>query len=65
MTAHPGFGWPEFVFLLTGLRWTVGLTAIAFAGGGSTPAPLNAENDSVSHCSTMPKPRNSRSTPSK
>ena len=33
MTAHPGFGWPDLVFLLTGLRWTVGLTAIAFVGG--------------------------------
>ena len=34
MIAHPGFGWPEFFFLLTGLRWTLLLTAIAFAGGG-------------------------------
>ena len=34
MTAHPGFGWPEFLFLLTGLQWTLGLTAIAFVGGG-------------------------------
>ena len=35
MMAHPGFGWPEFLFLLTGLQWTVLLTAIAFAGGGT------------------------------
>ena len=28
------FGWSEFLILLDGLRWTVALTAIAFAGGG-------------------------------
>lgn len=27
------FEWPEFVFLLTGLRWTVALALVAFAGG--------------------------------
>jgi polar amino acid transport system permease protein len=28
------FGFPEFVFLLVGLKWTVLLSLIAFAGGG-------------------------------
>jgi polar amino acid transport system permease protein len=30
-----GFGWPEFVFLLRGLGWTVALSLAAFAGGGA------------------------------
>lgn len=28
------FAWPEFVFLLLALRWTLLLTAVAFIGGG-------------------------------
>ncbi len=28
------FGWPELLFLVEALRWTVALTAIAFVGGG-------------------------------
>ena len=28
------FGWAEFIFLLTGLKWTILLSVIAFAGGG-------------------------------
>lgn len=28
------FAWPEFVFLLGALRWTLLLTAVAFIGGG-------------------------------
>jgi polar amino acid transport system permease protein len=28
------FGFKEFTFLLTGLKWTVLLSLIAFAGGG-------------------------------
>jgi len=33
--------------------------------GTSTPASATVPISSVSHCSTMPKPRNSRSAPSK
>lgn len=29
-----GFAWPEFLFLLRGLAWTVALSLVAFAGGG-------------------------------
>ena len=28
------FDWPEFVFLLCALRWTIVLSLIAFVGGG-------------------------------
>src|SRR5215216_479015 len=28
------FGWPEFLFILGALRWTVLLSLIAFVGGG-------------------------------
>jgi len=28
------FDWPEFLFLLGALRWTVVLSLIAFIGGG-------------------------------
>ncbi len=28
------FEWPEFVFLLLAVRWTLALTAVAFIGGG-------------------------------
>ena len=31
---NQGFGLPEFGFLLSGLKWTVLLSLIAFAGGG-------------------------------
>ncbi len=29
-----GFGWKEFLFLLTGLKWTIALSAVGFLGGG-------------------------------
>ena len=29
-----GFGWTEFWFILSALRWTIALSAVAFAGGG-------------------------------
>ena len=32
MTRH--FGWPEFLFILSALRWTIALSLIAFFGGG-------------------------------
>lgn len=28
------FEWPEFIFLLLAVRWTLALTAVAFVGGG-------------------------------
>ena len=30
-----GFGWNEFLVLLDGLKWTVAISAVTFAGGGA------------------------------
>ena len=44
------FGFKEFAFLLTGLKWTVLLSLIAFAGASLAQAPAQpAQGGAMSH----------------
>jgi polar amino acid transport system permease protein len=48
------FDWPEFLFLLGALRWTVVLSLIAFLGGGIGGALAIARTSSHASCVGSP-----------